>query len=107
MPSLARPPFGEAPAHLKHSARRPAGYIQVTGPLGVEEEGETVQCVHCEMHWKIVPGSGRKRGYCLNCDGLTCGKQACETKCVPAEKMIEEMEGRGRLDRAIKRNRQK
>ena len=98
--------FGQAPAHLKHSVRKPKGYIVVTGPLGVEDECETVQCVHCQMHWKIEPGSGRKRGFCFNCNGLTCGKEACETKCVPAEKMIEEIEARSRLDTALERTRQ-
>ena len=103
---LHLPLLGKAPAHLKHSVRRPKGYILVTGPVGVEDEGETLQCVHCGMHWRVRPGSGTKRGFCLNCNGPTCGKRPCETKCVPAEKMIQEMEARGRLDKAIERNRQ-
>lgn len=98
--------IGQAPAHLRHSVRSPKGYIVVTGPLGVEDEGETVMCAHCQMHWKIDPGSGHRRGFCFNCDGLTCGKEACETKCVPAEKMIEEIEAKGRLDAALARTKQ-
>lgn len=78
----------------------------VTGPLGVVE-GETVMCVHCQRHWKVEPGSGRRRGYCLNCNGPTCGKQACETSCVPFEKAIEEQEARGRLMEAVERNKGK
>ncbi len=35
-----------------------------------------------------------KRGYCMNCNGVTCGKRNCETECVHFEKMIEIMEGR-------------
>lgn len=107
MPRLDPRAFGQAPAHLVHTVRKPKGAILVTGPAGVEDEGDTVQCVHCQMHWKIVPGSGRTRGYCLNCDGLTCGKPACETKCLPAEKMIQQMEARGRLEETIERNRRK
>lgn len=98
--------FDQAPAHLKHTVRKPKGYILVTGPMGVEDEGDTVQCVHCQMHWKVVPGSGRERGFCFNCFGVTCGKPACETKCVPAEKMIERMEAGARLDKAMERTRQ-
>ncbi len=107
MSGLDLPRLGQAPAHLTHSVRRPKGYMLATGPLGVEDEGETLQCAHCQMHWKIVPGSGRQRGLCLNCNGPTCGKGPCETKCIPAEKMIEQIEGRQRLDKAIERNRQK
>ena len=44
------------------------GYVIATGPVGVEDEGETLQCEHCGMHWKVEPGSGRQRGYCLNCE---------------------------------------
>ena len=87
--------------------RRPKGYLLVTGPVGVEDEGETLQCVHCGMHWRVQPGSGRQRGYCMNCDGPTCGKKVCMTKCVPAEKKIQEMEGRAQLHRALEHNKQK
>ena len=100
---LHLPLLGQAPAHLKHSVRRPKGYILVTGPVGVEDEGETLQCVHCGMHWKVEPSSGKQRGFCMNCNGPTCGKRPCETKCVPAERMIEEMEGRRRLTGALHR----
>lgn len=110
MPGLGErshlPTFDKAPAHLQHSVRRPMGYMVSTGPVGVEDEGETTMCVHCQMHWKVQPGSGRKRGFCFNCNGLTCGKESCETRCVPFEKAIEEMEAKGRLEAALQRNKQ-
>ena len=97
---------GQAPAFLQHTVKSPKGYMITTGPLGVEDEGETLMCAHCQMHWKIEPGSGHVRGFCLNCNGPTCGKELCEIRCIPFEKAIEEMEAKGRLDRALARNRQ-
>lgn len=86
------------------------GYVQIFLPNGGFDEAETIQCVHCQAHWMIQPGSGIKRGFCLRCVGPTCGKQNCETKCVPAERMIEEMEtlehGRRNLALAIERLRE-
>lgn len=82
---------GRPPPVLKHSARRPAGYVESTGPLGVQG-GETLMCMHCQHHWVIQPGSRKQRGFCFNCNGPTCGKQNCEEHCVPFEKAIEAME---------------
>ena len=58
------------------------------------DEGDTVMCVHCQMHWIIKPGSGISRGFCANCNGLTCGKRKCETECMPWEKAMEILEGK-------------
>jgi len=99
--------LSEAPAFLRVIPRRAKGYVLITGPDGLTDEGETLQCVHCGMHWRVQPGSGRKRGFCLRCDGPTCGKPACEARCVPFERAIEEMEGRQALDRALYRLRDK
>ena len=52
-------------------------------------------CVHCQMHWIIQPGSGMQRGFCLSCDGPTCGKQNCEENCTPFMKTIEALERGG------------
>lgn len=52
------------------------------------ETGETVQCVHCARHWIIVKGSGRVRGFCMNCGGITCGSKECNV-CVPWQKKLE------------------
>ena len=86
---------GSAPAFQRVTVRRPAGQVLVTGPPELEMEGETLQCVHCQMHWVVEVGSGKLRGFCRNCMGPTCGKQLCMEHCIPAEKMIEEMERRG------------
>ncbi len=106
---------GRPPPVLARSVRRPAGHIEVTQPVVVThpfgaysgssaelrpenaaETGDTLMCVHCQYHWIIRPGSGAKRGFCFPCDGVTCGKQACEENCTPFEKAIEQIEARGR-----------
>ena len=50
----------------------------------------TYQCVHCGDHWIGRPGSGKTRGFCMNCDGPVCGKK-CEV-CIPFEKQLEARE---------------
>ena len=74
------------------SNKGPAGYIVVSDPSGKIQDGETLQCVHCGMHWIYEPGSGRERGWCGRCMGVTCGSQRC-CICVPYEAQIEIMEG--------------
>lgn len=83
-------------AILQHSVRRPAGYILVTDPDGAGFEAETLMCCHCQSHWVVHPGSGIRRGYCYNCQAVTCGKPKCDP-CAPWEKQMEEMEARQRL----------
>ncbi len=56
----------------------------------------TLQCVHCGGHWVPRPGSGKTRGYCPRCNGYVCGP-SCE-KCVPQERMIENIEQGKSLD---------
>ena len=82
----------EAPSVKRVTVRRPDGYVSIVGPEGLEMEGDTRQCVHCQMHWRVEVGSGKLRGFCHNCMGPLCGKQKCMTECIPAEKMIEAME---------------
>lgn len=64
------------------------GYIRIDEPDGPVFERETLQCVHCMKHWIVEPGSGRRRGFCLNCNGPTCGAADCETRCVPFEAKV-------------------
>lgn len=90
----------QAPSVPRHSARRASGYVYSTGD-GPDIEGETLQCQHCGSHWVINPGSGRQRGWCLSCDGPTCGKGLCETVCTPVERLLERIEHKVMLDRAI------
>lgn len=61
---------------------------------GTKEVADTHQCPHCGMHFVMVKGSGTRRGFCLKCHGVTCGKPECSTKCVPMERQLEMMEGR-------------
>lgn len=56
---------------------------------------KTLQCVHCGGHWYPRPGSGRVRGWCMNCSGPICGP-SCKD-CVPVEQYLENME-KGRPD---------
>mgnify|MGYP001267728505 CR=1 FL=1 len=50
---------------------------------------------NCGMHWQVIPGSGRQRGWCMRCMGLTCGSKKCR-ECVPMEAQLEIMEGNKR-----------
>ena len=68
--------------------RRPAGHIL----LDDKEVADTAQCVHCAAHFIVKKGSGKKRGYCMNCAGVVCGPQCAE--CVPYEKKLEAIERR-------------
>ena len=74
------------------SCLRPHGFFEVSTPEGKTLRGETLQCVHCGNHWQMVKGSGKVRGFCMRCNGPTCGPQ-CSAECVPQEKMLEIMEG--------------
>lgn len=69
---------------------KPDGNIIVDG----NEAGETRQCPHCGMHFLSVRGSGKKRGYCMCCGKVTCGKERCD-RCYPTEKMLEDIERHG------------
>ena len=72
-----------------------AGEIIICGD-GPETRQPTLQCVHCGCHWVASPGSGRVRGYCMNCNGPVCGP-GC-SKCVPMEQMLENIEQGRALD---------
>ena len=66
--------------------------VLVSSPLDSDKkkECEFVQCCHCQRLWLYKPGSGKVRGFCLRCMGVTCGPDCDE--CVPAMQMIENME---------------
>lgn len=56
---------------------KPAGYF-VKGVAGDHTvTGESRQCCHCQYVWEYQPGSGRQRGFCLNCHGLVCLRAEC------------------------------
>lgn len=83
----------------KSGVLKPNGQTFVTDPGAKQNvvETDTLQCVHCGMHWRVVVGSGRVRGYCRNCMGPSCGAKDCTEKCVPWEKQMEISEAEERL----------
>lgn len=64
------------------------GYIRIDRPDGKPIERDTLQCVHCDKHWIVEPGSGRQRGWCVKCNGPVCGAERCMRECRPAEILI-------------------
>lgn len=60
------------------SGDRPSGYIATSDEKCF---AETRQCVHCQYTWIYIPGSGAKRGICLKCYGLLCGRPECMRLC--------------------------
>jgi hypothetical protein len=77
--------LGNVPAGFEaESIRKPNGAIMIDGM----HIADTLQCVHCGMHWIPVKGSGRIRGFCTKCGGPTCGSHEC-MKCVPFEKKLD------------------
>lgn len=67
------------------TVRKPHGYARYDSPDGSVVERDTLQCVHCGLHWEVIPGSGRTRGWCMKCNGPHCGAAVCWV-CVPAAK---------------------
>lgn len=56
---------------------KPSGYTVTQDESGCRIEGETRQCVHCQFTWIYQPGSGDRRGWCLNCNGFVCAREEC------------------------------
>lgn len=54
-----------------------------------KEEGESIQCCHCNGHFNLRPGSGVTRGFCMLCMRVTCGQKKCNA-CYPFEKKLED-----------------
>ena len=76
---------------MSRRLERIAGGVMVDGV----QVAETLQCVHCGMHWDRIPGSGIQRGFCLKCHGVLCGKPQCMSECKPFEQWLEEVERGG------------
>jgi len=72
-------PFGNA-----QFERKPNGYIIIDG----QEVAHTLQCCHCGIHFISIRGSGKIRGKCMRCSGVTCGAVPCDV-CVPFEAKLE------------------
>jgi hypothetical protein len=75
------------------------GYLIITGPDGTQE-ADTLQCCHCNAHYVVRPGSGKRRGWCALCAGTTCGKPAC-VPCIPFERKLDAQEARERSLRSL------
>lgn len=80
--------------------RREYGAVLVTDPETGTQDFMTLMCVHCNRHWRYVPGSGRERGFCLRCMGPTCGRRRCD-ECIPVEKWCEMVEAQARMERNL------
>lgn len=64
---------------------------------GPQRQCDVVRCCHCDRRWIWQRGSGKLRGHCMICHGITCGPR-CSRKCRPVEQMIENMEKGRPLD---------
>lgn len=71
---------------------RPHGQLTAMHLDGSLEERDVLTCAHCGYTWAVVPGSGRKRGWCRRCSAALCGKPACMAGCLPEEARLEHME---------------
>jgi hypothetical protein len=80
-----------------HTTRRPHGALLATHLDGTLEERDILVCCHCQYTWAVIPGSRRRRGWCLKCDGPLCGKKTCMTTCEPFERWLEEVERKSRV----------
>lgn len=86
---------------LRHDPKRPnapvkkdrLGTYRVGGVmLDGKHVADTLWCVHCSASWIVQPGSGKLRGWCVNCKGPLCGSPDCDDKCIPLEMRLQQME---------------
>jgi hypothetical protein len=84
---------------FRHSSPKAAGIVVATSFDGRDTQRDTLQCVHCGGHWVVVPGSRRKRGWCIHCQGPHCGKPDCASRCLPLEKRLAFIEKHGAMIR--------
>ena len=80
---------------MRHTTLNPAGYTILAEPDKRIVEADTLQCVHCGMHWPVDP-SAVGRGFCGRCNGPICGKKCLA--CVPIDRGLENLEA-GRLEK--------
>ena len=74
--------------HRRHPlGRREDGAILFDG----QQVGSTFMCRHCNGHFLVERGSGKKRGWCTRCGGPTCGTAKCGA-CKPFQVWIDEVE---------------
>lgn len=78
------------------AAKNPNGWSIAADVSGVTVEHDTKMCPHCNEHFNFVAGSGRIRGWCPLCNGVTCGAPRCNSH-FPFEKRMDYFE-KGRLE---------
>lgn len=72
-------------------SRHQGGELVINDPdMDMTTSLPTKQCVHCGLHWVVQPGSGKTRGFCMNCNGPVCGEKCQE--CIPNERQLEARE---------------
>lgn len=52
---------------------------------------DCLQCCHCALQFYVTPGSGKRRGWCMNCAQATCGAEKCNP-CLHWKKKLELIE---------------
>lgn len=83
-----------------YSTSRPHGQAEWAGG-GTTIVRDCVQCCHCGSQFFVCPGSGKKRGWCIPCGQVTCGRPGCEEHMHWKKKI--ELVDRGAVARAILR----
>ena len=86
---------GSKQRRLRRSAGRARRAVVVSRAVERDEEtvSEYVMCVHCGRHWLFERGSGRARGWCMNCGGFTCGPGCVAGgDCVPYGQFLDNLE---------------
>lgn len=73
--------------HLLYKHTKALSDVIITTDGNVTQEREMLHCCHCDRRWRVEPGSGKKRGFCHNCNQVTCGFKECDI-CVPLEKKL-------------------
>lgn len=72
--------------------RRYGGTFLIDG----RDVGVSRRCCHCGCHWLAAKGSGAVRGWCVRCNGHTCGP-TCVTRrfgpCIPHDVYLLILEG--------------
>lgn len=87
---------------MRYRSNNWEGGVQETAPSGSDRilSQQTFSCAHCGGI-VIVPFRARAQEigeFCTRCHRPTCRREACVTKCVPQERMIEEIERNARLE---------
>lgn len=75
------------------TVRNPHGQVTRGDEHGNVITADSLRCCHCGGHFEMVRGSGKRRGFCLGCQAITCGAPDCDPH-IPFEAKLEHAEGR-------------